>query len=149
MTNKGARQLAIMLGTAAMLGLLNGCSTSGGSQTNSAALNDIGCQFESKKVCEQALTKPVNYSSGITTSNQSYFQQNAPATVWSQVPIKAPGGSEVDVQCQVDTQNKTVIYAYAAPSGTVSEADRNWFKQTGWCSGDKQTEAVPAPKAEE
>lgn len=149
MMSKGVLRLVIALGALVMLGLLNACATSGGSQTNTAALNDIGCQFESKKVCEQALAKPMNYSSGITTSNQSYFQQNAPATVWSQVPIKAPGGSEVDVQCQVNTQNKTVVYSYAAPSGTVSESDRNWFKQSGWCRGDKQTEAVPAPRAEE
>ena len=149
MPKKGVWQLAIALGSLVMLGWLNACSTSGGSQTNAAALSDIGCQFESKKVCEQALAKPVNYSSGITTGSQSYFQQNAPATVWEQVPIKAPGGSEVDVQCQVNTQNKTVVYAYAAPSGTVSESDRSWFKQSGWCRGDKQTETVPAPKAEE
>ena len=149
MKSKRLGQVAIALVFSAMLALLNACSTAGGSQTNAAALNDIGCQFESKKVCEQALSKPVNYSSGITTGNESYFQQNAPATVWEQVPIKAPGGSEVDVQCQVNTQNKTVVYAYAAPSGTVSESDRNWFKQSGWCRGDKATEAVPAPRAEE
>jgi type IV pilus biogenesis protein CpaD/CtpE len=146
---KRVGQLGMLLVAGAMVASLNACATTGGSQTNTVALQDIGCQFESKKVCEQALAKPVNYSSGITTGNQSYFQQNAPATVWEQVPIKAPGGSEVDVQCQVNTQDKTVVYAYAAPSGTVSESDRNWFKQSGWCRGDKETEPVPAPKAEE
>jgi hypothetical protein len=145
----GLENVAFALATFAMLALLTACATTGGSQTNTAALDQIGCQFESKKVCEQAITKPVNYSSGITTGNQSYFQQNGPATVWQQVPIKAPGGSEVDVQCQVNTQDKTVVYAYAAPSGAVSDSDRNWFKQSGWCRGDKQTEAVPAPRAEE
>jgi hypothetical protein len=140
---------ALALVTSAILPLLSACTTTAGSQTNTAALDQIGCQFESKKVCEQAMAKPVNYSSGITTGSQSYFQQNGPATVWQQVPIKAPGGSEVDVQCQVNTQDKTVVYAYAAPSGTVSDSDRNWFKQSGWCRGDKQTEAVPVPRAEE
>ena len=149
MTKERLGQVALALAASAMLGLINGCSTSSGSQTNAAAIDQIGCQFESKKVCEQALAKPVNYSSGITTGNQSYFQQNGPATVWQQVPIKAPGGSEVDVQCQVNTQDKTVVYAYAAPSGTVSESDRNWFKQSGWCRGDKQSERVPTPRAEE
>ena len=100
---------------------MDGCAPPG-SQTSTAALDAIGCQFEAKKVCEQALLHPINFSSGITTGNQSYFQQNAPATLWVQVPIKTPGGSEVDVQCQVNTQNRTVVYAYAAPSGTVSEA---------------------------
>lgn len=123
--------------------------TPAGSQTSSEALDKIGCQFDSKKVCEDALTHPVSYSSGITTSNQSYFQQNAPATVWEQVPIKAPGGSEVDVQCQINTQNKTVVYAYASPSGTVSESDRNWLRQTGMCRGDAATQAAPPVRPEE
>jgi len=149
MLKKGTGLCALALVTSAILALLSACTTTAGSQTNTAALDQIGCQFESKKVCEQAMAKPVNYSSGITTGNQSYFQQNGPATVWQQVPIKAPGGSEVDVQCQVNTQDKTVVYAYAAPSGSVSESDRNWFKQSGWCRGDKQTEAVPVPRAEE
>jgi hypothetical protein len=121
--------------------------TAASSQT--AALDKIGCQFDAQKVCERALKSPVNYSSGITTSNQSYFQQNDPATAWEQVPIKAPGGSEVDVQCQVKTENKTVIYAYAVPSGAVSESDRNWLKQTGLCRGEAPSEPLPPVRAEQ
>ena len=140
-----AGQAALPLMMAAALG---GC-TPPGSQTSTAALDAIGCQFEAKKVCEQALTHPVNFSSGITTSNQSYFQQNAPATVWAQVPVKAPGGSEVDVQCQVNTQDRAVVYAYAAPSGTVSDSDREWLKNVGWCHGVPATMTAPPVRAEE
>jgi hypothetical protein len=146
---KGAvHRTAWWMGAALLSAAFAGCAPTG-SQTNSEALDKIGCQFESRKICEDVLAHPVNYASGITTSNQSYFQQNAPATVWEQVPIKAPGGSEVDVQCQIDTQNKAVIYAYATPSGTVSDSDRNWFKQTGRCRGDAATQAAPPVRAEE
>ena len=120
-----------------------------GSQTSTAALDAIGCQFEAKKVCEQAFAHPVNFSSGITTSNQSYFQQNAPATVWGQVPVKAPGGSEVDVQCQVNTPDRTVVYAYVVPSGIVSDSDREWLKNVGWCHGVPATMTAPPVRAEE
>jgi hypothetical protein len=140
-----AGQAALPLIFAAAMG---GC-TAAGSQTGAAALDAIGCQFESKKVCEQAMARPVNFPSGITTRNQSYFQQNAPATVWEQVPVKAPGGSEVDVQCQVDVQNRTVVYAYAAPSGTVSDRDREWLKNVGWCQGVPATMTAPPVRAEE
>ena len=126
-----------------------GGRTPAGSQTTTAALDAIGCQFDAKEVCKHALVHPVNFSPGITTSNQSYFQQNAPATAWEQVPIKAPGGSEVDVQCQVNTQNRTVVYAYAAPSGTVSDSDREWLKNTGWCRGAPATMATPPVRSEE
>jgi hypothetical protein len=127
---------------------VGGC-TPAGSQTGTAAYDAIGRRFDAKKVCAQALTHPVKFSSGITTGNQSYFQQNAPATVWGQVPVKAPGGSEVDVQCQVDTQNETVVYAYAAPSGTVSDSDREWLKNVGWCHGTPATMTAPPVRAEE
>jgi hypothetical protein len=134
---------------AAMLaGLTFGC-TPAGSQTGAAALAEIGCNFQSKKVCEQALAHPINYASGIRTSNQSYFQQNQLATAWEQVPVKAPGGSEVDVQCQVNTQNNTVVYAYATPSGTVSDSDLNWLKQVGLCAGDASSEPEPKIRAED
>jgi hypothetical protein len=113
----GQAALPVMFAAAA----LGGC-TPAGSQTSTAALDAIGCQFEAKKVCEQAFAHPVHFSSGITTSNQSYFQQNAPATVWGQMPVKALGGSEVDVQCQVDTQNRTVVYAYTAPTAPYRTA---------------------------
>ncbi len=149
MRKKGALKEGIYLACAALLATAVGGCTPAGSQTGAAALEKIGCNFDSKKVCEQALAHPVNYASGITTSNQSYFQQNAPATVWEQVPIKAPGGSEVDVQCQINTQNKTVVYAYAAPSGTLSESDRDWLKNAGLCKGDAETGAAPPIRAED
>ena len=139
-------QVALSAILAAALG--GGC-TPAGSQSSTAALAAIGCQFDAKEVCEHALARPVNFSTGITTSNQSYFQQNTPATAWEQVPIKAPGGSEVDVQCQVNTQNRTVIYAYAAPSGTVSDSDREWLKNVGWCHDVPATMAAPPVRMEE
>ncbi|MBV8138750.1 MAG: hypothetical protein JO121_24455 [Deltaproteobacteria bacterium] len=141
-----AAHAALPLIFAAAVG--GGC-TPAGSQTSTGALDAIGCQFEAKKVCEQSSTRPVNFSSGITTSNQSYFQQNAPATVWEQVPIKAPGGSEVDVQCQVDTQNKVVVYAYATPSGSVSDGDRERLKDAGFCRGVPATLTAPSVRAKE
>jgi hypothetical protein len=81
-------------------------------------------------------------SSGITTSNQSYISQNSPMTTWLMAPVRAPGGSEVDVQCQVNYSKKQIIYAYATPSGTVSDSDRQWLIQTGLCREPGST-AVP------
>ncbi len=149
MSKRKGEFVATSFALAALLaGAIAGCAPAG-SQTAASALEKIGCDFDAKKVCEQAMAHPVAYASGITTSNQSYFQQNAPATVWEQVPIKAPGGSEVDVQCQVNTQNKSIVYAYAAPSGTVSESDRDWLKQAGYCHGVAATTTAPPARAED
>ena len=96
------------------------------------------------------MARPDYFSSGITTGNQSYFQQNAPATGWETgLRRSAPGGSEVDVQCQVNTQDRTVVYTYAAPSGTVSDSDREWLKNVGWCHGVPATMTAPPVRAEE
>ncbi len=105
---------------------------------------EIGCDFDSKKVCEQVATQPVSTSGGLTTSNRTYLQQNSLATAWMAAPIKAPGGSEVDVQCQIRTQDMKVIYAYATPSGKVSDSDRQWLIQTGLCR-EPGSNAAPTP----
>lgn len=117
------------------------CSAAGTAKQNEAK---IGCNFDANKVCQGALTRPLSTSSGFTTSNQSYITQNSLATTWVMVPVKAPGGSEVDVQCQVNYGKKQVIYAYPTASGTISDSDQQWFHQTGMCIGTEGTQ--PAPK---
>jgi hypothetical protein len=138
---KNSRQNAFLRGAAAaMLALaLASCAAR---QDKNQIDAELGCHFDAMKVCQQAATQPMNYASGLTTSNQTYFQQNQPATSWVQAPIRAPGGSEVDVQCQIKTQNMKVIYAYAVPSGKVSDSDRQWLIQTGLCREPGST-AVP------
>lgn len=121
------------------------CSAAGTAQRND---NKIGCNFDANKVCQSALTKPVD-TGGFITSNQSYIADNSPTTTWMMAPIKAPGGSEIDVQCQVNYMKKQVIYAYPTVSGTVSDSDRTWLHNTGLCIGDAGTEPSPKPAAEE
>ena len=124
---------------------LGACSTQS-PQSQAAANAKIGCNFDSNKVCQRALTQPVSTSGpgGLTTSNQTYLAQNSPITSWVMVPIKAPDGSEVDVQCEISYQQMKVIYAYAVPSGTVSDKDRDWLRQVGYCTGEVGTEGAPA-----
>jgi hypothetical protein len=59
------------------------------------------------------------------------------------VPLKAPGGSEIDVNCEVNLAQKKVIYVNPTPSGTVSDSDRQWLQNTGLCIGSTATEAPP------
>jgi hypothetical protein len=134
--------LVLALGAA-----LSACGLSS-RNTQAAQMQKIGCNFDSAKVCQQALARGKEFTSGITTSNQSYFQQNSPATDWLQVPVRAPGGSEVDVQCQIKTEDNQVIYAYPAVSGSVSDSDREWLKQVGYCAGIPGTTTPPPVRAE-
>ncbi len=122
------------------------CSAAGTAKQNDAK---IGCKFDAQKACQGALTAPLTTSTGFTTSNQSYITQNSSTTTWVMVPVKAPGGSEVDVQCQLNYAKKQVIYAYPTASGTVSDSDQQWFHQTGMCIGTEGTEAAPKLGAQE
>jgi hypothetical protein len=110
---------------------------------------ELGCHFDAMKVCQRALTQPIQTSGGITTSNQSYISQNSLATTWLMAPVKAPGGSEVDVQCQVNYTKKQVIYAYPTPSGKVSDSDRQWLIQTGLCVQPGQAAPAASPGSPE
>ncbi len=119
---------------------LGSCSAAATAHQNDAK---IGCHFDAVKVCQNALMKPVASSSGITTSNQSYISQNSPITTWLQAPVHAPGGSEIDVQCEVNYSQRKVIYANAVPSGTVSDPDRQWLQNHGLCTGVAGNQAMP------
>lgn len=128
-------------GVAVLALIFAACSAAGTAKQNEAK---IGCNFDANKVCQGALTRPLSTAGGFTTSNQSYITQNSLATTWVMVPVKAPGGSEVDVQCQINYGKKQVIYAYPTASGTISDSDQQWFHQTGMCIGTEGTQ--PAPK---
>jgi len=137
--------IALMLG--AFCVATSGCGPAGDNSTaETEAL--IGCDFDSVKVCTQALSHPIDFSTGIDTSNQSYLEQNEPMTAWEQVPIKAPGGSEVDVQCEINTHNRIVVYAFAKPSGTITDNDRAWLRQVGYCRGEAGAGPPPKVRAE-
>ncbi|HVA80458.1 MAG TPA: hypothetical protein VNF29_05995 [Candidatus Binataceae bacterium] len=140
----GSLAKAIILGGLALA--LAACGAAGTAAQNETK---IGCKFNSIKVCQNVLTVPLSTSGGITTSNQSYIADNSSATTWIMAPVKAPGGSEVDVQCQVNYTKKQVIYAYPTVSGTVSDRDRQWLRNTGMCIGDIGTQPAPKPAAEE
>jgi len=116
------------------------CGTVGNSKRADAV---IGCDFDAAKACASALLHPVDSRLGITTSNSSYITDNGRATIWLQVPVQAPGGSEIDVQCQVHYRERKVIYAYPMPSGIVSGKDRQWLRRVGLCSGVPGTEPMP------
>jgi hypothetical protein len=121
------------------------------SQSASSGGNEdkIGCKLDGERICQGALTAPLSTGTGITTSNESYLQQNTPVTTWVMMPLKAPGGSEIDVNCEVNLAQKKVIYANPTPSGTVSDSDRQWLQNTGWCIGSTATEAPPKLSGQE
>jgi hypothetical protein len=136
-------------GAFVLAAVIGGCSAAAGTpQQNDAK---IGCKFDGERVCQGALTAPVTMSGagGLTTTNQSYIQQNTPVTTWIMVPLKAPGGSEIDVNCELNFRQKKVIYALPTPSGTVSDSDRQWLQNTGLCIGSATTEARPKLSGEE
>jgi len=137
---RSIKAIVSIAGVFVLAGILAACSAADTSKQNDAK---IGCKFDAEQVCQRALTAPVSTAGGFTTSNQSYIQDNSLATTWVQVPIKAPGGSEIDVSCQLKYSTKKVIYAYAVPSGTVSDSDRQWLHQTGMCIGTGGSEAAP------
>lgn len=125
---------------------LAACASQSGSGGSGGS---IGCKLDTDRVCQGVLTAPLSTGTGITTSNQSYIQQNSPVTSWVMVPLKAPGGSEIDVNCEVNFARQKVIYGNPTPSGPVSDSDRQWLQNTGLCVGSAATEAPPKLSGEQ
>jgi len=145
MKRSSIRAIESIAGVFALGLALGACSAAGTARQNE---NKIGCHLDSTKICQDSMLHPLNTGTFIT-SNESYITQNSLATTWVMVPIKAPGGSEIDVQCQENYSKKQVIYAYPTASGTVSDSDRQWLHATGMCIGTEGTEATPKLGAQE
>jgi hypothetical protein len=139
-------RLTMSLGGVLLLAIgVAACSAAGTAQQND---DKIGCHLDATKICQDSMLHPLNTGT-FTTSNESYVTQNSLATTWVMVPIKAPGGSEIDVQCQENYGKKQVIYAYPTASGTVSDSDRQWLHNTGMCIGTEGTQTMPKLGAQE
>ena len=143
------QQTLKVAGAFALASVIAGCTAAAGTSQQQDAR--IGCKFDGERVCQAALTAPVTMSGagGLTTTNDSYIQQNTPVTTWVMVPLKAPGGSEIDVNCELNFRQKKVIYANPTPSGTVSDSDRQWLQNSGFCVGSAATEAPPKLNVQE
>ncbi|HUY27938.1 MAG TPA: hypothetical protein VMV27_11005 [Candidatus Binataceae bacterium] len=140
MHRQAIRKILLRVAIGTLAAALASCATVGNSKRADA---EIGCDFDAPKACASALLHPVDSDLGLTTSNPSYVTENGLATTWLQVPVRAPGGSEIDVQCQVHYWERKVIYAYAMPSGIVSGKDRQWLRRVGLCRGVPGAEPMP------
>ena len=125
--------------------LLTGCVQT---PTPSQTAGTIGCDIDSKRICEEALRKNVDFGQLNARLSSSYAQQNGTPTQYIIMPIRAPGGSRVDLSCEINVQNRTVIYATANADGAVSESDQEWLKQVGYCRGVPGTVTPPPLKPE-
>ena len=122
---------------------LGACAPTATSGKSSAASSAIGCDFDAKRACESVFTQSITMMGGGAggmqgTAASAFVQQNGPATHWVINPMKLPGGSEVDVSCQVNLQQHKVIYAEAKPAGEISDADKGYIRQSGYCLGGER-----------
>jgi len=129
--------LGVVLGALAIAAA--GCAGQMGAKGNVAAL---GCEVDAKRLCEQEVGQTMNTGT-LLTNNQEYLQQNSLATSEFHADFSAPGGSKLEIECRENMQQRKIVYASASPNGTVSDSDKQWLRQAGYCVDSSAEAAAP------
>jgi hypothetical protein len=134
-----ARLSAIAAG--AMLLLLSACSSLqtgktsvGGSQVASAP-SDQKCEVDVKRVCQELRKRPVVDSQTGLTYDRTEVEQNSQRTMTEFLPYQVPNGSMLEVQCEINSEHSTVVYAHLMPGGPpLTATDVAYLENAGYCA---------------
>jgi hypothetical protein len=128
---------------AAMLTVIAGCSPQqsasqpssqappGGGQVASAGSK---CEVDVKRVCQQMRNKPVINSQTGLTYDSTEVEQNSSRTALEFTSIQVPNGSLIQIQCDINTAHRSVVYAHLMPSPPLTPTDVAYLESTGYCA---------------
>ena len=105
-------------------------------QPRASILQHNGCTIDLVKVCQSYIDQPQ-----FTYNNEKYdwtrFQQSFPrhpdVELWAGYP---DGNVVVDLECQVDTQNRKINWARLLPNPPLSDKSWDFAKSKQWCQED-------------
>jgi hypothetical protein len=130
----GAFVLTLVFGCASQP---SGSPSSGGAQASSAssgASSGQKCEIDVKRVCQEGRDKPVIDSQTGQMQDSTEREQNASGTDTRIFPLQIPNGSMVEVQCEINTRHKSVVYAHLMPSPPLTPTDVAYLQNIGYCA---------------
>lgn len=123
---------------AAMLTVIAGCSpqqsasqASGGAQVASTGEK---CEVDVKRICEELRNQPVIDSQTGQTQDTTEREQNSARTDSRFMSIQVPNGSMIEVQCEINAQHNSVVYAHMMPGPPLTPTDIAFVRNAGYCA---------------
>ena len=123
-----------------LLAMASACSsqTAGNPPTAGAqgASADAGqsCALDVKRVCQEMRNRPVIDSATGQEQDRTEREQNGARTDIRFVSYQIPNGSLVEVQCDINNEHNTVVYAHLMPGLPLTATDIAFIRQNGYCA---------------
>jgi hypothetical protein len=96
--------------------------------------NTDKCDVDVKRVCQEMRNRPVRSTLDGTTEDQAGREQNFQHTATLFVQYQIPNGSNVGVECEINTQHNSVVYAHLMPGSALTPTDIAFIKEHGYCA---------------
>lgn len=109
------------------------CSTQGVAHDTITSASGTSCKVDVASICNAIRNAPViSANTGISEDNRMR-QNNSRATVNETVPYRIPGGSLIEVRCEIRGRDNNVVYAGLESGGQFTDQDVEQMRQVGLC----------------
>lgn len=131
-------RIGVILVLGALL-TISACSANSGSsnQTASAAGtgNKAGCEVDAKKVCQQFSDKPkvIDSTTGLVLEGHA-LEESGRRTVSMFRTYQIPNGPVIEVDCDVNVQHNSVVYAHTTHLPPLSDSDIQYLRSNSLCA---------------
>lgn len=115
---------------------LSACSSQpvgSASGANAQVASNQTCELDVKRVCQELRNKPVINSMTGLTEDATEVEQNSARTAMEFTTLAVPNGSVIQVQCEMNSQHHTVIYAHQMPGPPLTPTDIAFVQNAGYC----------------
>jgi hypothetical protein len=134
-------KLSAIAASVFLLALFSACSSqqagspsSSGAQSASASSSGQKCEVDVKRVCQEMKDQPVVDAETGQTHDRTEREQNAARTDSRFTSLQIPGGSMIEVQCEINTMHNSVVYAHLMQSPPLTATDVAYLQNSGYCA---------------
>jgi hypothetical protein len=134
-------KLSVIAASVFLLSLFSACGSqqanspsSSGAQIASTSSSGQKCEVDAKRVCQEMKDRPVVDSETGQTHDRTEREQNAARTDTRISSLQIPGGSMIEVQCEINTMHNSVVYAHLMPSPRLTATDVAYLQNSGYCA---------------
>ena len=117
-----------------LLALFSACSSQPSAGPSGSAQPTQKCEVDVKRVCEEVRNRPVVDSQTGQTQDRTEREQNSTRTDTRIVSFQVPNGSMVEVQCEINNEHNSVVYAHLMSGPALTPTDVSFLKNAGYCA---------------
>ena len=123
---------AVMLTTFAACSQQVAAPSTSGTQVASSDPS-TACTLDVNRVCQELRNKPVIDPMTGQVQDRTEREQNGSRTDSRFTSYQVPNGSLIQVQCEINNEHGTVVYAHLMPGPPLTPTDIAFIQKNGYC----------------